>query len=376
MKQTSIRIWPGLIAPWTCGLVVLGKSALAGETTFPAQEPPPVAATSRCFRMGFTGFPHDITLDAVEAMRQFVRGNSDILAHHIEGVPWAEALQDRPFQKEFLQEWEGKKAATPPGGKVYLAVSPGRGDLKVAEKGLPLPAELKGKSYDHPLVKKAFLNYCRRAVEFFQPDYLAIGIEANEIHSAGAGTWRAYSDLHRFVYAELKKEHKDLPVFASFTLHNLLKNRGEMLAAWRQLMPCNDFVAVSFYPFLTGETVDQAFEFLTAEFDGFKKPYAMVETNEAAEKLVFPSNGLTINGSAAKQRIYYEKLLALAQARRFKFVISFVHRDYDALWEKIKANSPELFMAWRDCGLVDEKGLPRPAYEVWKRYFELPWKAE
>jgi hypothetical protein len=29
--------------------------------------------------------------------------------------------------------------------------------------------------------------------------------------------------------------------------------------------------------------------------------------------------------------------LALAQRRDFTFVVSFVHQDYDALWDRIKA---------------------------------------
>lgn len=74
----------------------------------------------------------------------------------------------------------------------------------------------------------------------------------------------------------------------------------------------------------------------------------------------------------AKQRAYYEKLLALAQEKRFVFVISFIHQDYDALWERIKDSAPELFIAWRDCGLLDERGRARPAYDVWKAAFNLP----
>ncbi len=54
----------------------------------------------------------------------------------------------------------------------------------------------------------------------------------------------------------------------------------------------------------------------------------------------------------------------------------FIHRDYDALWDKIKATAPEVFMAWRDCGLVDEQGNPRPAYAIWRRYFERPSRRE
>jgi hypothetical protein len=31
-------------------------------------------------------------------------------------------------------------------------------------------------------------------------------------------------------------------------------------------------------------------------------------------------------------------------------------------------------MAWRDCGLLDQTGKPRPSYQVWKDYFSLPLK--
>lgn len=362
----------GLVGASVTLLVVLVAPILS-----PAEE-----GGKRTFLMGFTGFPHDFSLQAVTEARQFVRENADIIAHHIEGVPWAEALKGQPFQKEMVAEWEGKKAATPPGGKVYLAVSPGRGGLKVADKALPLPAELKGKPYDDPLVKKAYLNYCRRATEFFKPDYLAIGIEVNEIYTAGADKWRAYLALHRYVYQQIKKEHQELPVFASFTLHGMLNARGkarsEMLAAYQELMPHNDIVAVSFYPFIAGGTtkIASALGWMTGNFDKFRKPYAVVETGEAAEKLVFPTSGQVIQGTPAKQAAYYEQLLSVAQARRFEFVITFVHRDYDALWEKIKGSAPEAFMAWRDCGLLDERGVPRPAYKVWNEYFRMPIKPE
>ena len=112
----------------------------------------------RHFRMGFTGFPYDYSLEAVQEARNFSHKNADIIAHHIEGVPWAELLAEKPFSGELLNEWNGKKEATPKGGKVYLAISPGRGTLKEGEKSLPFPKELRGKSYDDPAVMKAYLQ--------------------------------------------------------------------------------------------------------------------------------------------------------------------------------------------------------------------------
>lgn len=328
--------------------------------------------------MGFTGFPRDFTLEAVKEAQAFSQENADIICHHIEGVPWAEALSGQPFSAELRKEWDGKKEATPKGGKVYLAISPGRGTLKQAEKSLPFPKELVGKSYDDPLVKKTYLGYCRRMVELFKPDYLAIGIEVNEIVQAEPNKWRAYAALHRYVYEELKKDHKDLPIFASFTLHGMLnqtgRNREAMLASFQAIMPYNDLVAVSFYPFIRGGTtdIDRCFRWLTDSFDRFNKPYAIAETGEAAQRLRFPKTGQVIDGTAQKQEAYYQALLAFAHNHKTRFVISFLHRDYDQLWEKIKVTAPEAFMAWRDCGLVDENGKARPAYQVWKQCFDLP----
>jgi uncharacterized protein (TIGR03067 family) len=329
---------------------------------------------TRSFRMGFTGFVYDTTPEAVAASRKFVQENGDIIAHHIEGAPWAEALSGQPFPPLLLESWKEKKAATPPNGQVYLAISPGRGELKIQEKAGPLPDELKGKTYDDPLVMKTYLAYCRRAIEFFQPDYLCIGIEVNEIlRDGGEQKWNAYAALHQHVYSELKKEHGGLPIFASFTLHSTFQKRGAMLDSFKKLMHYNDLVAVSYYPFFVPEKDRlSALDWMTEQFDAFNKPYAVVETNDSAERLPLAQLKVVLEGTPEKQAAYYRKLLGLAQKRQFAFVISFVHQDYDALWEKIKGSSPELFKAWRDCGLVDENGNSRPALQVWKDYFALP----
>ncbi len=241
-----------------------------------------------------------------------------------------------------------------------------------------MPAGFIDKPFDHPDVKAAFTSYALRAAEFFGPAYLAIGIEVNELHDKGADTWEAYAELHRHVYQAVKADHPRLLVFASFTLHNMLDWQGKpneaMIAAYDDLMPYNDAVAVSFYPFIGGLSprVDESFAWLTEHYDGFEKPYVVTETGEAAEKLTFPSTGQVIANTPAMQRDYYERLLALAQERQFAFVISFLYRDYDALWDKIKDGSPECFMAWRDCGLVDESGMTRPAYDLWRTHYDQP----
>jgi len=66
--------------------------------------------------------------------------------------------------------------------------------------------------------------------------------------------------------------------------------------------------------------------------------------------------------------------LSAAARDNYVFVVTFLHRDYDALWEKIRPAAPEFFVVWKDCGLLDESGAPRPALETWKRYLNLSYK--
>ena len=111
-------------------------------------------AKERAFRMGFTAFPHDISIEGVTAVKDFVRENGDIIALHFEGVPWMEAHTGKPFHPKFMEEWQRLKDAKPPGGKVYLALSPlnnGRSDIagyRAEKENLPMPQPLAGKALE------------------------------------------------------------------------------------------------------------------------------------------------------------------------------------------------------------------------------------
>jgi len=340
------------------------------------------AAKKRAFRMGFTAFPHDISIEGVTAVKDFVRENGDIIAVHFEGVPWLEAHTGKPFAPKFMEEWERLKDAKPPGGKIYVALSPlnnGRSDIagyRAEKENLPMPQPLAGKALDDAVVVKAYLEYCRRAILYFKPDYLTIGIEVNELFHNNHSKWDAYTRLHRQVYKALKRENPDLPICVTFTLHNMLnpewKDRDQMLTETKKLMPYSDLVGVSFYPFMSmlGDRMDYCLSWLGDNFDEFKKPYAVCESGQPAEPVVLKSLGFTIPASPKKQSDVLGKLLSFAHERKLEFLIWFLARDYDGLWEKIRAEAPEFFIVWRDCGLLDGKGRKREAYELWRSHFE------
>jgi hypothetical protein len=147
-----------------------------------------------------------------------------------------------------------------------------------------------------------------------------------------------------------------------------------MLEEIKKLMAHSDMVAVSFYPFMAmlGNRMDDCLSWLYGEFDEFKKPYVFSETGQPAESVILKSLGFTIPASPESQYQVLDKLLSFAQQRQFEFLVWFLPRDYDGLWDKIRADAPEFFGVWRDCGLLDGDGNKRPAYLLWRAYFELP----
>jgi hypothetical protein len=363
----------------TCAFTILALSLFASchATRNASSEE---ASQDRTFYMGFSPFPWDMTAEAVNATRQFITQNGNILAHHFDGgVPWTEALENKPFHPTLENDWKDRRKISSP-MKTLVSVTPlngGRNGLALyrgKDENMPLPDQFKGKALNDPIVKTAYLNYCRRAVEHFRPDYFAIGIEVNELIHNSPKQWPQFVELYKYIYSELKKDHPRLPIFATVTLHNLtnpgwkdLKTQQEKI---REFLPCNDIAGISYYPFMAGQS-----EKPTATLDWIRsftdKPIAITETGYPAETIRLKSFNLTIPSDPTKQAVYFETLLDRANRDHYLFVVAFLYRDYDALWERIKATAPEAFIVWKDCGLIDEKGSERPAYGVWKRYFSM-----
>ncbi len=338
-------------------------------------------AATRPFAMGFTPFAPDTTVEAVAANDAAIAADGDLIAHHFDnGVPWTEALAGTPYSGDLMRDWE-RRARLSKGKKVFLALTPLDGDRKGLAKyrgekeNMALPAPFAGKPLDDPAVKKAYLAYCRKAIEYFKPDWCAIGIEVNELVLNTPQAWPAFVSLYDATLAELRKTSPGLPLCATVTLHALVdpqkKDRNGQREKIKPFLERGDVAALSFHPFMAG-IVDDAEAPLAWIKTFTTKPIAIAETTFLAETLTLETFKLTLPGDPARQRRYYETLLAHATRDKYLFVVSFLYRDYDALWEKIKPVVPEFFKAWRDCGLLDGNGAPRPALEVWRTYLRMP----
>jgi hypothetical protein len=338
---------------------------------------------SRPFAMGFTRWPPEATMQGVKRMDDFIAAHADLTALHFDGgVPWPRALLDVEYPEAVMNEWRGAREAIPPEHLVYLALTPlditrsAIAPLWETDTTQPLPAPWDGYGLDHPDVKRAYLNHVRRAVDFFRPDYLAIGIEVNIAQADSAGTWEAYKDLHRSVYQALKREHPMLPIFATFTNTHMNGLDGGRLDEQKkeiaELLEFSDRLGLSVYPFGwpygPGRTGISENLFDTAL--AFGKPVVIAESGMPSRS--FEAFGQTYEFQEADQVRWLEFLLRKAGENRLEFVVNWVSLDFDRLLEYLPAGDlRELAAFWAYTGLERSDGCGKPALTVWDSYLHL-----
>jgi len=348
--------------------------------------------------LGFTPFPFDLPDSqntVLEDVYSRLRDDGDIVAHHFDdGIPWPEAAAGggvESYHPALLADWQFRRDMTPPGHKVYVAITPisisreqlapyrgAQPDTPLAELGEPWQSA----GFADPLVKQAYLQHAINTVEFFRPDYLAMAIEANLLMKLRPEHWNAFMDLQASTWQALKQRYPSLPVFVTMTAHDLLPGLTDADAqqqqqALRDVLPVSDLLGLSFYPFLsvlgTGPVDADVFTRLAKLTD---KPMAIAETGMPAQEQTLQLGEvddpvtLLLDGSASKQADYMRQLLQAAQQHDFRFVIQFVAQDYDQLCMQLECS--DFQRLWQDTGLWDEQGQAREALSVWRNWLARP----
>lgn len=350
-------------------LVIIGCSSSSSDGSGTAEE-------TRSFALGFTDYPYSLAPEAYGETVDIVRRDGDMAAMHFDdGVPWQEALSAAPYAPGYAAELNARAAAMPSGHVVYLAVTP----IAFSRDGLaahrgetgnePLVPPWDSYHFDTPEVIEAFTAHAENMIAIFGPDYFAYAVEANMLLDLAPDEWAAFVTLAREVYTRLKARHPDLPCFLTLQADSFHTNRQAHTAAIAQLLPYTDFIAVSSYPFtLTADPgLLPADHFSALANLAPAKPFAVAETGWPAEEVTAPYP-VTILASEASQRAYVSRLLADADDLSAAFVMWFVSRDYDDLWESYLQFQPNaaLLRLWRDNGLYTGDGHPRPARETWR----------
>lgn len=329
---------------------------------------------NRNYNMGFTTWSYGPKAEDVSATYEFIKNYSDIYTEHIDAnIPWNAWINETELPTSFKNEIQGKAAKKINGKKLLLSVSllnSERTDLAEDVDGT-IPEYT---SLDDANIEEAYFKHIQYLVNAFNPEYLVLAIEANELRLRAETKWAGYTALMDKVTARIKTAYPNLKLSESISLHNLyqpeIANPEAYIDDIVSRMNTMDFIAVSFYPFLknlyTKADIQQAFDFLHSKA---QKPIAFVETGQIAENLVVENLDVNIKGDECGQNDYLEVLLANAQLQNYEFVIWWAHRDYDALWKTFPDAIKDVGKLWKDTGLLNESGKGRLSFKTWTTIF-------
>ncbi len=401
---------------------------------------------SRRFYMGFTPSPYDLPPDPAtqwevsQWVNNRIQHDADLFAIHMDGgIPWVEAYNDDfslpepPYSDSVKGTFLNYRNNIPPGHRLLVSINPlgiprdllapywgyGQGfdydqDFNRIPNGLfsddqnrMPPAPFDELDFDDPAVQVAFLNYARRVLQYFQPDYLLIGIEVSATLIEDPERYQKYLELHRFVYENLKADpaYSDVPILVSFSATTYMVDeygvaykydeqepgvRDRVVEEFERLLPYTDIVGLSLYPhygkynaYLTpGIIYDEVFELLE-RFGATGKPIGITESGYAADP--YSLFGIPFAGNPEKQDRFYRLLFRELdrQPNPVEFVVSFQIRDGDIgwqrQWEGSQQNPPtvnptfvEFYKYFRDIGIYDGDGTLRPSGDTWLRELALP----
>lgn len=350
--------------------------------------PPPVnpQGKTRPFRMGFTPWPPDLTVEAVNEVYSFIDKHADLVFHHFESIPWKEAYEGTEFSENLMGNWEWRKAKTAKAHEVLLGVSPlnfnrdGLAPSWGTGEGLPLPKGWEGARFNDERVKTAYLNFMKRAIEYFDPDYVSIGSEVNLYAARKPEQWDEYLEFNRYIYTELKKLYPNLTVFSSIQYEWLRglddATRGkkdEQVARTKEILGHSDIISLTTYKYGENNNPITNGYFDTVALLG-TKPVAISEMGAmSSDTEVF---GTTLQASERDQNEFVRFILEYAQANRLLFVNNYIPIDYDELVTKLPKEFKEYegaARAWMHSGLIDTERNPKPALATWDAYFVLPF---
>lgn len=344
---------------------------------------------------GFTPFPYDLSLEAVENTWDFTTEHSTLFAAHMDAcVPWNEILAEQPLPQWLLDDWASSRSRIA-GRPVYIAITPTKQDRVTAafacgtneNDAQEPPPEIADVALDDPVVQAAYLEYARRVVEFWEPQFLVLAIEINEMLVQSPATWPSMEALYLATFHEIKKEYPDVQVGIEAVLQDLLDE--DNAAAFKRAADVSDFLGLSFYPYGTayGEFFGvpalpdppaqwrEPLEWVVTWTD---TPIGISETGYTTENYDLPvgDDVIAFTGDVELQRQFTQDLVAFSKWAQFLYVIWFVPIDYDALTEAIGEGADSSFPIWEDTGLLDENLKERPAFAEWQKWSDFGVRPE
>ena len=346
------------------------------ESSGPDQGAPPAAGSYPPF--GFTTFPYAATMEAVDRTHEIARDNGAIYAiHRDNGIPWFEALNNKPYPKKVRESWEDYARRRPSNVPVYLALSPlgeDRETLIYASEGSKKPNIFKNSDLNDKDVIRAYKNYVFKAIEIMDPDFLNLGIEAGELAYRKPREWAKFTELYFEVARDVKREYPNLSIGISFGLQTFLE--AGVVERSQALIDKSDFIGISFYPYMSSfherygaaplDAPPQEWRKPLAKLHAIAtKPIAICETGYTSKPVEVPKHRLSMNGSPSLQQTFLQELGSIASRDNYAFVIWFMPVDYDRLFDTLPPGDGT-YRLWQNIGVYDKDLRAKPALDTWQ----------
>lgn len=330
--------------------------------------------------MGFTPWLDDLNQEAGDANYNYVNSHSNIISRHLEdGVPWAEAPANESYHRNMMWECEYRWSKSSKCQEVFLSISPlnssrtGLADYWGAAIHIAMSESFIGKRFDDPVVKHAYLSYAESAINFFEPDYLAIAIGANELVFNTSLEWQDFVELYIETYAALKLADPEPPVFFTSSLHTLnqsIENTEDAWSAMSLLWNYAYIAAFSYNPFMQYPLdMSNPVAILDSAREHTDKSLSISESGYPAERIYFPGLG-HIPAIETLQALVLFRMLIKAYLDEHVFYAVWAHRDFDQLMTTL--DLPAYRLLWRDTGLLSETGEKRYSPILWDAFYNLP----
>jgi hypothetical protein len=342
---------------------------------------------TRPFYMGFTPWPYDFTIAAVDDTYTKINENGDLVAHHLDGgIPWDEALSGSAYHVNVESEFSTRVTKTQANKVVYLAVNPlnsdrdGLADHWGASTGEALTPPWSSYSFADQDVIDAYIAFSLDLIARFNPTYFNYAIEINELMvndiNNGTTEFDAFVTFSNQVYSALKLAHPELPLMVSIALKT--PGSAEMLTAqagFDRIKDNVDLVGVSSYGYIfyshadKGDPANLPSDWLSQiKTIAPGKPVAIAETGWIAEDLDLSSPPVLVTSNETWQNNYLTKLFTEAEAIDAEFIVWFSIVDFDALWSGALGSS-DVAKIWRDTGLYDDNVQARAGLTTWKNWY-------
>lgn len=361
------------------GATTSGSSGGEGTTASPTTG----GAAGRGFRLGFSPWPWDATVEAVDWTWENILAHGDVVSMHLEeGVPWPEALAGEPFPTNYQDKVDGELARIPAETSILLSINAmnslrtGLAPYRGEADNQPLPPPWDGRGFGSPEVVEAYANYAERMIAWVRPTWVLIGIEVNVLINNDAAQWADYAALVCATYGALRERGVTQPMLVSLVAPPFFPGTtndalDDQLAVLADLDACVDGFALSVHPFMSSLLADSFPEDYFDQLATFSDRWVGIsESSYPAQQ--WSLDGLTWTGTPEKQDAFVERLLTAARAMKLEFAVWFTIRDYDPLWAGPLGMDPSSLI-WRDTGFFGEDGLPRPALTRWDAALAEPF---